>query len=242
MRVLVVDDEPLARRGIIARLAREEDMTVVGEAADGASAVSAMKELKPDLVFIDIAMPALDGLSAVAMLPPERRPIVIFVSAFDQFAIQAFQVRALDYLLKPIDDDRFAESVARAKETWLVHADRRATPAQPSRLTVRIGTREEVVNMADVDWIEADGDYATLHLGPRKLLLREALHKLASRLDPDQFVRIHRSAIVRVSRVAQVQALTNRDAMIRLTDGTALRVSRTYTQALRQALFQSGSS
>lgn len=242
MRVLVVDDEPLARRGIIARLAREEDMTVVCEAADGASAVSAMSELKPDLVFIDIAMPALDGLSAVAMLPREHRPIVIFVSAFDHFAIQAFQVRALDYLLKPIDDDRFAESVARAKEAWHVHSHRRAAPAQPSRLTVRVGTREEVVNMADVDWIEADGDYATLHLGPKTLLLREPLRKLASRLDPDQFVRIHRSTIVRVSRVAQVQALTNRDAMIRLADGTALRVSRTYTQTLRQALFQFGAS
>ncbi|MFC4528152.1 response regulator transcription factor [Dyella halodurans] len=242
MRVLVVDDEPLARRGIIARLAREQDMAVVGEAADGASAVSAMNELKPDLVFIDIAMPALDGLSAVAMLPWEHRPIVIFVSAFDQFAIQAFQVRALDYLLKPIDDDRFAESVARAKEAWLARSPMRTTPAPPSRLTVRVGTREEVVDMDDVDWIEADGDYATLHLGPRQFLLREALHKLASRLDPGQFVRIHRSTIVRVSRVAQIQALTNRDAMIRLTDGTALRVSRTYTQALRQALFQSGVS
>lgn len=242
MRVLVVDDEPLARRGIIARLAREEDMTVIGEAADGASAVSAMKELEPDLVFIDIAMPALDGLSAVAMLPPERRPIVIFVSAFDHFAIQAFRVRALDYLLKPIDGDRFAESVARAKEAWLARSHMRAKPAQPSRFAVRVGAREEVVNMADVDWIEADGDYATLHLGPRTLLLREPLHKLASRLDPDQFVRIHRSTIVRVSRVAQVQALTNRDGMIRLTDGTALRVSRTYTQALRQALFQFGAS
>ncbi|RDI99363.1 DNA-binding response regulator [Dyella solisilvae] len=242
MRVLVVDDEPLARRGIIARLAREEDMTVVGEAADGASAVSAMNELKPDLVFIDIAMPALDGLSAVAMLPWEHRPIVIFVSAFDQFAIQAFQVRALDYLLKPIDDDRFSESVARAKEAWLARPHRSTTPSQPSRFTVRVGAREEVVDIAHVDWIEADGDYATLHLGPRTLLLREPLHKLASRLDPDQFVRIHRSTIVRVSRVAQIQALTNRDAMIRLTDGTALRVSRTYTQALRQALFQFGAS
>lgn len=242
MRVLVVDDEPLARRGIIARLAREEDMTVVGEAADGASAVSAMNELKPDLVFIDIAMPALDGLSAVAMLPWEHRPIVIFVSAFDQFAIQAFQVRALDYLLKPIDGDRFAESVARAKEAWLARSQLRAKPAQPLRFAVRIGAREEVVNMTDVDWIEADGDYATLHLGSRKVLLREPLHKLASRLDPGQFVRIHRSTIVRVSRVAQVQALTNRDGMIRLTDGTALRVSRTYTQALRQALFQYGAT
>ena len=240
MRVVVIDDEPLSRRGVIARLKREPDVEIVGEAADGASGIAAIERLQPDLIFIDIAMPGLDGMSAVAALPIERRPLVVFVSAHDQFAVRAFDVRALDYLLKPIDGDRFAESVARARVA--AAQSTLAVPERPplTRFPIRVGSREEVVSAGDVHWIEADGDYATLHAGPREYVLRESLHKLAGQLDPGEFVRIHRSTIVRVSQVAEVQALTNRDAMLRLADGTALRVSRTYTQALKDALFRSG--
>lgn len=242
MRVVVIDDEPLSRRGVIARLKREPDVEVVGEAADGVSGIAAIERLQPDLIFIDIAMPGLDGMSAVAALPAERRPLVVFVSAHDQFAVRAFEVRALDYLLKPIDGDRFAESVARARAA--AAPSTLAAPERPplARFPIRVGSREEVVSADDIHWIEADGDYATLHAGTRQYVLRESLHKLAGQLDPAEFVRIHRSTIVRVSQVAQVQALTNRDAMLRLADGTALRVSRTYTQALKDALFRSGRS
>jgi two-component system LytT family response regulator len=240
MRVVVIDDEPLSRRGVIARLKREPDVEVVGEAADGVSGIAAIERLKPDLIFIDIAMPGLDGMSAVAALPVDRRPLVVFVSAHDQFAVRAFDVRALDYLLKPIDGDRFAESVARARVA--AAQSTLATPERPplARFPIRVGSREEVVSAEDIHWIEADGDYATLHVGTRQYVLRESLHKLAGQLDPTEFVRIHRSTIVRISQVAEVQALTNRDAMLRLADGTALRVSRTYTQSLKDALFRSG--
>jgi len=240
MRVVVIDDEPLSRRGVIARLKREPDVEVVGEAADGASGLAVIERLQPDLIFIDIAMPGLDGMSAVAALPMERRPLVVFVSAHDQFAVRAFEVRALDYLLKPIDGDRFAESVARARAV-ATHSTSPSSERPPlTRFPIRVGSREEVVNADDIDWIEADGDYATLHAGARELLLREPLRKLVDQLDPTQFVRIHRSTIVRVSQVAEVQALTNRDATLRLVDGTTLRVSRTYTQALKDALFRFG--
>jgi len=240
MRVVVIDDEPLSRRGVIARLKREPDVEVVGEAADGASGLAAIERLQPDLIFIDIAMPGLDGMSAVAALPMERRPLVVFVSAHDQFAVRAFEVRALDYLLKPIDGDRFAESVARARAAS-AHSTSPSSERPPlTRFSIRVGSREEVVNADDIDWIEADGDYATLHAGVREYLLREPLRKLVDQLDPTQFVRIHRSTIVRVSQVAEVQALTNRDATLRLVDGTTLRVSRTYTQALKDALFRFG--
>lgn len=240
MRVVVIDDEPLSRRGVIARLKREPDVEVVGEAADGASGLAVIERLQPDLIFIDIAMPGLDGMSAVAALPVDRRPLVVFVSAHDHFAVRAFEVRALDYLLKPIDGDRFAESVARARAA----AAQSISPAQEkpplTRFPIRVGSKEEVVSADDIDWIEADGDYAALHAGARQYLLREPIRKLVDQLDPAQFVRIHRSTIVRVSQVAEVQSLTNRDATLRLADGTTLRVSRTYTQALKDALFRAG--
>ncbi|WP_250633532.1 LytR/AlgR family response regulator transcription factor [Pinirhizobacter soli] len=240
MRVVVIDDEPLSRRGVIARLKREPDVEIVGEAADGASGLAVIERLQPDLIFIDIAMPGLDGMSAVAALPVERRPLVVFVSAHDQFAVRAFEVRALDYLLKPIDGDRFAESVARARAAAAQSTS--PAPERPplTRFPIRVGSREEVVSADDIHWIEADGDYATLHAGARQYLLREPIRKLVDQLDPAQFVRIHRSTIVRVSQVAEVQSLTNRDATLRLADGTMLRVSRTYTQALKDALFRWG--
>lgn len=240
LRVLVVDDEPLARGGVRARLAVQPDVTVVGECADGDAALAAMRAQRPDLVFIDVQMPGMNGLDALERLPPPERPLAVLLTAHAQFALRAFALRALDYLLKPIDDERFADALDRARQTLALRrldlAVRGAVPVYASRFEVRLGQRMQLVDAAQIDWIEAQGDYAGLHVGERVHLLREPLHRLATRLDPAQFARIHRSAIVRLDRVAELQALSNRDSLLRLRDGTPLRASRTYVDALRAAL------
>lgn len=249
VRVLVVDDEPLARRGVTRRLSAHTDMQVIGEAGDGEAALSAILDTTPDLVFMDVQMPGMGGLEALGVLSPRERPMTIFLTAYDQFALRAFEVHALDYLLKPIDDERFAEALDRARETLATRRDRdlssglqallaaqRNTPSHASRFAVRIGHRVAFIAAADVDWIEAMGDYAGLHVGGKVHLLRERLHQLARRLDPAQFMRIHRSTIVRVDRIAEMEVLSNRDSLLRLRDGTPLRASRTYGDALRAAL------
>lgn len=248
MRVLVVDDEPLARRGIITRLSTHADVQVIGEAGDGEAALSAIVGEAPDVVFMDVQMPGISGLEALGLLSPRERPLTIFLTAYDQFALRAFEVHALDYLLKPIDDERFAEALDRARETLAARRDRnpaaglqallatqRDTP-YALRFAVRTGHRVAFVAAADIDWIEAMGDYAGLHVDDKVHLLRERLHQLARRLDPAQFMRIHRSTIVRVDRIAELVALSNRDSLLRLRDGTPLRASRTYGDALRAAL------
>ncbi|MDQ2972568.1 MAG: LytTR family transcriptional regulator DNA-binding domain-containing protein [Pseudomonadota bacterium] len=249
LSVLVVDDEPLARRGVIVRLARHPDMHVLAECGDGESALAAIVREKPDLMFMDIQMPGLSGLEALGLLAPHERPTTIFLTAYDRFALQAFEVHALDYLLKPIDDDRFNEALDRAR---VIHSHRAAETAQPhlqallkaksdpgthaTRFMVRIGNRVQWVAVDDLDWVEAMGDYAGLHVGNQVHLLRETLHQLSQRLDPTKFVRIHRSTIVRVSRIREMQSLPNRDGLLRLRDETSLRVSRTYIDALRSTL------
>ncbi|OHC47446.1 LytR/AlgR family response regulator transcription factor [Rhodanobacter soli] len=239
IRVLVVDDEPLARRGIVKRLASHADMQVIGEAGDGETALSAIATHAPQLVFMDVQMPGMDGLATLDLLPPGERPLTILLTAYDQFALRAFELRALDYLLKPIDDERFAEAIDRARDTLhLRQAARLAAdaPRYPARFAVRSGNRVGFVAAADIDWIEAMGDYAGLHASGKLHLLREPLHLLAARLDPALFLRIHRSTIVRIDRIADMAALSNRDSLLRLHDGTPLRASRTYGDALRAAL------
>lgn len=235
MRVLVVDDEPLARGGVRARLAAHADVQLVGEAADGESALARIRALHPDLVFMDVQMPGLDGLEALRRLSGAERPLSILLTAYDQFAVGAFEIQALDYLLKPIDDERFREALDRARAAFRLRTPD-AKPAYARRFTVRTGQRIAVVDAEDIDWIEACDDYAGLHAGPRLHLLREPLHQLADRLDPAHFVRIHRSAIVRLDRIAELEPLVNRDCLLRLRDGQPLRVSRTYIDRLNAAL------
>jgi len=242
IRVVIVDDEPLARLAVKVRLARRDGFELVGEFADGASARAGIGALRPDLVFVDVEMPGMSGIDMLAALPPAQRPMAVLLTAYDGFALQAFQVAALDYLLKPVDDERWDEALDRARQAFPYRCQGRAPfaapPAAPAirSFSVRAGSRTVLVPVAEVERIEADGDYATLHANGKTWLVRERLHNLAMQLDPRQFHRVHRSSIVRLDMIAELRALTNRDALLRLRDGSVLRASRSYMPALAEAL------
>jgi two-component system LytT family response regulator len=239
IRVVIIDDEPLARLAVRVRLARYGAFELVGEFGDGASAYDGLVALKPDLAFVDVEMPGKSGLDVLAALPPAQRPMAILLTAFDSFALQAFELAAIDYLLKPVDDERFDEALERAQRAFPYRGKgRSAASAEPAlrSFSVRTGSRTVLVPVADVERIEADGDYATLHANGKTWLVRERLHSLAMRLDPRQFHRVHRSSIVRLDMIAELCSLTNRDALLRLRDGSVLRASRSYMPALTEAL------
>jgi two-component system LytT family response regulator len=238
IRVAIVDDEPLARLALKVRLAQRPGFELVAEYGDGDAAAAGLAAVRADLVLVDVEMPGRSGLEVLRGLPREARPMAILITAYDGFALQAFDLAALDYLLKPLDDERLDEALERAR---LAFPWRRASIAAPApawtrSFTVRVGARTLLVPAMDVERIEADGDYATLHAGGKTWLVRERLHTLALRLDPACFQRVHRSSIVRVDLVAELRALTNRDALLRLRDGTLMRASRTYMPALQEAL------
>lgn len=228
LRVVIADDEAPARNGIKARLASHEDVVVVAECRDGAETIAAIREHRPDLVFLDVQMPGASGFDALDGLAPDEHPLVIFLTAHDQYALKAFDVHAVDYLLKPVDDQRFAEALAHAR----LLRTARASTQYAQRFATRRGGEIVFVPAAEVDWIEGCGDYAALHTGRRTHLVRETLQELERRLDPAQFVRIHRSTIVRLDKIRAFTSLTNRDGVARLSDGTELRVSRTYRSRL----------
>lgn len=236
LRVLIVDDEPLARLAIKLRLARRSGFELVGEFGDGDSAHAGIAALRPDLVFVDIEMPGKTGLDLLAALPPAQRPMAILLTAHDGFALQAFKLAALDYLLKPVDDERLDEALDRAQQAFPYRGQGRAAAPAALSFSVRVGARTVLVPVAEVERIEADGDYATLHANGKTWLVRERLHNLAAQLDARQFHRVHRSAIVRLDMIAELRSLTNRDALLRLRDGSVLRASRTYMPALAEAL------
>lgn len=239
IRVVIVDDEPLARLAVKVGLARRNEFTLVGEFGDGDSACEGIVALKPDLVFVDVEMPGKTGLELLAALPPAQRPMAILLTAYDGFAVQAFDLAAIDYLLKPVDDERFDEALDRARQAFPYRGQGRAKAQAATALrsfSVRIGSRVVLVPVAEVERIEADGDYATLHASGKTWLVRERLHSLAMRLDPRQFHRVHRSSIVRLDMIAELCPLTNRDALLRLRDGSVLRASRSYMPALAEAL------
>lgn len=244
LRVAIVDDEPLARLAVRTHLARRPGFEIVAEYADGDAAAHGLALLRPDLAFVDVQMPGRSGLAALAALPRDSRPMAILLTAHEGFALQAFELAALDYLLKPIDGERLDEALERALDAFPYRRTGAAAAAAAApwlrSFSVRAGARTVLVGAAEVERIEADGDYATLHVGARRYLVRERLHALARRLDPLQFQRVHRSSIVRLDMVAELRALTNRDALLRLRDGTLLRASRTYMPALTQALARQG--
>lgn len=250
-RTIVIDDEPLARRGIISRLRPYPQFEVVGECGNGEDALSAVAEHRPDLIFLDVQMPEMDGFEMLENLPADERPVVIFLTAFDQYALRAFDVHATDYLLKPIDDVRFAEAIDRVQRVLQMEKDNtlgdrlesllsdlhvRRPSGNAQRFAIRNGRRIFFITANEVEWIEAQGDYAALHVNGKTHLLREPLHILERRLDQSVFIRIHRSTIVRLDRISEMQALANRDCLLRLKDGTTLRVSRSYSDRLQEAL------
>jgi two-component system LytT family response regulator len=249
-RVLIVDDEPLARRGVALRLQGHEDLDIIGESSNGREAIDFIHEHKPDLVFLDIQMPMMNGIEVMRSLGPDTNPFVIFLTAFDQYVMRAFEVHAIDYLLKPVDDARFNASLNHARRVLgsrqtaaynqgirKIFDNKPEQPMEPLReLTIRVGKHVRFVSIEDIDWIEAQGDYAEIHIGARTHLIRESLNTLGEWLDPKAFIRIHRSAIVRINRIASVISLPNRDCEITLRNGTSLRVSRTYSDHLRKLL------
>jgi two-component system LytT family response regulator len=250
-KVLIVDDEPLARRGVSLRLLGHDDLVVIGECSNGQEALTAIVELKPDLVFLDIQMPLLNGIELLGRLPPEQTPYTIFLTAYDEYVMQAFEVHAIAYLLKPIDDRRFDAALQHARRVLggtqtasykerlqeLLKRDTSIPVPKPLReIAVRTGKLVKFVPVDDIDWIEAQGDYAQLHVGKREYLLRESLTVLEGRLARNSFLRIHRSAIVRINRIVSVDTRPNRDCIVTLAGGNSLRVSRTYSHHLRNLL------
>ena len=249
VRVLLVDDEPLVRRGMRATLDGDSELEVVGEARDGAEAVRLVRELDPDIVFLDVQMPELDGFGVLDALAGTPIPVVVFVTAFDEYAIRAFDVHAVDYLLKPFDDDRLRLALARARARLAerrrgevdAHLEAllrevRGRAAFSDRLLVRNDGSITVIDADDVEWVEAADNYVRLHTSRGRLLMRETMRALEHRLDPRRFARIHRSAIVNLSRVRELQPMFNGEYVVLLASGAKLTLSRGYRDQFRERL------
>jgi len=229
IRALIADDEPLARRGIRQLLAPHPDVTVVAEARNGAEAVRLLREHRPELVFLDVQMPELDGFAVLRAPGADAPPAVVFLTAYDTFAVRAFEARALDYLVKPVEEARFEDALARVRER--AHARRVVR-----RLLVPTAAGELLLDPDEIDWIEADDYYAAVHARGRRHLLRESLASLATRLDAERFVRAHRSAIVNVARVRELRAEPSGETVLVLRDGTRVPVSRRRREHVVQTL------
>ena len=249
LKVLVADDEPLAREGLKLLLADQADIESVSEARNGREAIVMIREQPPDLVLLDVQMPRIDGFGVVQAVGPERMPAVIFVTAHDQYAIRAFEIAALDYLLKPLTEERFAFAFARASSRIRMQPrDETAhqvvamldaianPPRRLRRFAVRSGERTIFVPIDDVDWIEAFQNYVRLHVGTTTHVLHVPMTTIESVLDPEQFLRIHRSHIVNVQRIAQLWSLAHGQYLVELRSGQRLQSGRTYGDRIRDAL------
>jgi Response regulator of the LytR/AlgR family len=253
LTVVVVDDEPLARRRLARLLKKDPTIEVVAQCAGGRTAVEEIRQHRPDLVFLDIQMPDLDGFAVVAAIGPEQMPAVVFVTAYDEYALRAFDVHAVDYLLKPYDEDRFETALARARsraegrdlargheEARLRALLREMVAAAGSvapraryaeRLAVRTNEATRILQVAEVDWFETYGNYVRVHVGRGTYLIRTTATQLMEELDPHRFARIHRRYLVNLDRVAEIQPWFGGDAVVVLRDGTKLRLSRFYKEA-----------
>jgi len=246
VRVLIVDDEAIARRRIRRLLTAEPDVMVVGECADGRSAVKALADDRPHIAFLDVQMPELDGFEVLQSVSAEVRPGIVFVTAFDRFALRAFDVHAIDYLLKPFTRDRFRTALTRARERIGAHGGDgrigaliehvRAARRYPASVAVRAVDRLIVVDWSDVDWVEAADNYVTLHVGEKQFLLRETMASIERQLDPEQFARIHRSAIVQVARIAELRPAGHGDVDVVLRGGARLMLTRTWRERVQRRL------
>lgn len=246
IRTLIVDDEQLARERLRGFLSVEMDLEIVGECADGQAAVEAIERDEPDLLFLDVQMPELDGFGVLEAAKPARPPVVIFTTAFSQHALRAFEVHALDYLLKPFDRDRVRVALDRARDrlrqsqagalnaklTALL-AEMRPPTQAVDRLVVKTGGRVMLVRTADIDWVEAADNYVSLHVGAETHLLRETMGAIEARLDPKAFLRISRSTIVNVERIKELQPMFHGDYTVILRNGTRLSLSRSYRDKLQ---------
>ena len=239
MRAVIVDDEELARGYLREMLAAHPEIEIVAECANGFEAVKAIAETAPDLVFLDVQMPKLDGFEVLELIKT-RAPAVIVVTAYDQYAMRAFDAHAVDYLLKPFSAERFERALERARAR--LGERKRATEERPQRLAVRDGTRVHVIPLEKLDYAEAQDDYVALHSGGKSYLKQQTIGSLESLLDPARFVRIHRSAIVNLERVARIEPYAKESRVAILTDGTRLPVSRSGYARLLEAMGDSQGS
>ena len=258
IRAVIVDDEPAARRGIRLLLERDGGVDIVGEASGGAEAAELIAREKPDLAFLDVQMPGCDGFQALQRAGATHAPAVIFVTAYDEHALRAFEVNAVDYLLKPYDDARFAAALQRAKEEvrrretdtvnsrlhqlldYLQHVPRPpAAENAADRILLKSSGEIFFLKAEEIDWIEAEGDYMKFHVGGRTHLMRETMARLEARLDPKRFIRIHRSTIVNIDRLRKLSPSFAGEYAVILHDGTKLKLSRGYHERIASLLKQS---
>ncbi|HYL55099.1 MAG TPA: LytTR family DNA-binding domain-containing protein [Gemmatimonadales bacterium] len=255
IRTLIVDDEPAAREGMRHLLAADPEIVLAGECSNGREAAAAIRNTSPDLVFLDVQMPELDGFGVLREVGVERAPAVVFVTAFDQYALRAFDVHAIDYLLKPFTDDRFRQSLDRAKQlvrqgrlgdltrklAALLDNDESAPAPAPApsyldRLVVKSGGKVTLLPVGEIEWIDAEGDYVRIHVGKTWHLLRETMKNLEDQLDAARFVRIHRSTIVNLEKVKELQPFFRGEYVVVLHNGTTLKLSRGYRDNLEARL------
>jgi len=245
IRSLIVDDEMLARQRLRRLLTDHPDLEVAGECSNGLEAVRDIEALRPDLVFLDIQMPELDGFGVIEEVGPDRMPPTLFVTAYDQFALKAFEVHALDYLLKPFDPERFAAALARVR-TWIQGSPRpslepmlkqvQADRPPPERLLIKEGTRYAFVRPATIQWVEAEDNYVRLHVEGTSHLVRQTMSGMLDKLSPARFRRIHRSAIVNLDFIRHLEPWTGGDYLVTMKDGSQLTMSRTYRNQLGEWL------
>ncbi len=247
IRALIVDDEPLAREWVRSAVAEDPELEVLGECGDGFEAAEAIRRLKPDLVFLDVQMPGLDGFGVLEALSPEEIPAVVFVTAFDQYAVRAFEAQAVDYLMKPFSKERVEEAVRRVRELVKGRSleDFRESVAKivekirrdrsfPEWVLLKADGKNVFVKVKDIDWIESSRNNVRIHVGQTIYLLHETTSAIASRLDPKKFLRIHRSAIVNIERIKELHPWFNGDYAVVLRDGTQLTLSSSYRDRLKE--------
>jgi two-component system, LytTR family, response regulator len=271
IRAIIVDDEPLARRGLELRLQEAQDVEIVRQCANGREALAAIAELQPDLMFLDIQMPGLSGFDVLAQVPQESLPMIVFVTAFDRFAIDAFEAHALDYLLKPVDDARLARALERVRAQWQqrqalaqreqlmamlgdLNGQGRIEPeslaslaAQPARrhatmLPIRVGRETLRLDVATIEWIDAAGDYMCVHAAGQTHVLRATMRELEQMLDPQVFQRVHRSTIVNLARVRSLRPHLNGECFLKLQSGQEVKLSRSFRDKVELLLDRSGSA
>jgi two-component system LytT family response regulator len=249
IRAIIADDEPLAREKLRILLASEPGLQIVAECRDGRQTIDALQTYKPDLLLLDIQMPEMDGFEVLSAIPADELPIVIFTTAYDQYAVHAFEAHAMDYLLKPFDQERLHSAIERTRAELLKSADRNLTnrlldllayarteSKRDKRLIIKAGGRVVFLDTDDIDWVEAAANYVKLHVGKESYVLRESIGRISERLDPAQFVRIHRSAIANVRKIKELQPCNSGEYIVVLKDGKELSCSRGYRSGLQQLI------